>query len=240
MSIGICIVATRKYSIFLKPLLEQIDKYFLPKEELTIFLFVDEEFLYKEDKYDFEIKQFQIEPLVFPFATLLRYHLFAKEEEELKKCSHLFYLDADSALVDTVGEEILVDGLMAVRHPGFWTSDGWGSEGNPEASTSNFPKEKRKHYYCGGTQGGKAEHYLEACKVISERIDEDEHNGVRAVHNDETHWNKWCNVDRPELVHEFDSGYCMVEQPYLRENWGLSQLTPRILALSKNHAEIRS
>lgn len=238
--VGILLIATRKYKSFVRPILEQTDKFFLPKEELTVFLFTDEEFVYDEHDFDFEIKQFMVEPLKFPFATLLRYHLFAKEEEHLKNCSHLFYLDADSAIVDVVGTEILVDGLMAVRHPGFFISDGWGSEGTPETSTSWFPKEQRKHYYCGGTQGGKSEYYLEACKVLSERIDEDELIGVRAPHNDETHWNKWCNVDRPELVHEFDSGYCMVEQNYLRDNWGLSALKPRILALSKNHTEIRS
>lgn len=237
--VGITLIATRKYKTFIKPLLEQIDKFFLPKEELTVFLFTDEEFLYKEDKYDFMIKQYQIPPYKFPEATLCRYRLFTKHREDLKECSHLFYLDADSGIVDVIGTEILVNGLMAVRHPGFWASDGWGSEGNPETSTSWFPAEQRKHYYCGGTQGGRAEDYLEACHFLAERIDEDERNGVRAIHNDETHWNKWCNVDRPELVHEFDSGYCMVEEIHLRNSWGLSQLRPRILALAKNHKEIR-
>lgn len=238
---GVLLIATRKYKVFIKPLLEQIDKFFLPKEELTVFIFADDLFDYfNENGYDFEIELFRIPPYKFPEATLYRYKTFSKHADELKKCSHLYYLDADSAIVDVVGTEILVDGLMAVRHAGFWANDGWGSEGNPENSTSWFPAEQRKHYYCGGTQGGLAEHYLEACRVLAERIEEDERNGVIAIHNDETHWNKWCSVDRPELVHEFDSGYCLVEQIYLRDNWGLSSLRPRILALSKNHAEIRS
>lgn len=238
--IGILLIATRKYKVFIKPLLEQIDKFFLPKEELTVFLFIDEIFDFSPHDYDFIIRRIKIPPYRFPQATLYRYKEFYEHSEWFNGCSHLYYLDADSAIVDVVGTEILVDGLMAVRHPGFWASDGWGSEGNPENSTSWFPAEQRKHYYCGGTQGGLAENYIEACRVLAERIEEDERNGVIAIHNDETHWNRWCNVDKPELVYEFDSGYCLVEQIYLRDNWGLSQLKPRILALSKDHSEIRS
>lgn len=234
----VLLIATRKYKQFVPEIVRQIDRFFLPDEEVGVMIFSDEHINLRTTER-VNVIWTRIEELKWPFATLYRYRVFSRVSEYLKKFSHLFYLDADTSIIDVVGEEILVDGLMAVRHPGFWASDGWGSEGNPETSTSWFPAEQRKHYWCGGTQGGKSEHYLEACKVLADRIDEDEKNGVRAVHNDETHWNKWCNVDRPELVYEFDSGYCMVEEIHLRNSWGLSNLKPRILALSKNHKEMR-
>lgn len=240
MPCGVLIIATRKYKQFVPNLLEQIDKLFLPKEELTVFLFTDEEFVYNEHDYDFTVRQRRIPPYKFPEATIYRYKTFDKHSEDLKHCSHLYYLDVDMAVIENVGEEILVDGLMAVRHPGFFISDQWGSEGNPEMSTSFFPKEHRRHYYAGGVQGGKTEHYLEAVKVIAERIDEDERNGTMAIYHDETHWNRYTNYDRPELVTEFTPAYCMVEQEHLRKAWGIDHLQPKILALSKNHSEIRS
>jgi hypothetical protein len=137
--VGLLIISTRKYKIFIRPLLEQIDKFFLPKEELTVFLFTDEEFLYKEDKYDFVIKQIQIEPLGWPFATLFRYKLFSEHSEGFKECSHVFYLDVDSKIVDVVGREILGEGLTVTLHPGFSGLGGWGSQNvNP---SSNFHTE---------------------------------------------------------------------------------------------------
>jgi hypothetical protein len=238
MSKGILLVSTRKYSIFIKPLLRQIDKFFLPKEELTIFLFTDEEFLYDEESFDFEIKQFQIPSYGFPDATIKRYSIFNEYSESMKDCSHLYYLDIDMEIVAPIGNEFLVNGLLAVRHPGMYATNRWGSPNNSKESASWFPEQYRKHYYCGGVQGGKTEHYLEACKILSERIEEDEKKGIIAEWHDETHWNRYTSFDHPELVTEFSPSYCIPGKH--KEAWGLSEFESKIIALDKNHADIRS
>lgn len=238
--IGLLLIATRKYKRFLRPLLEQIDKFFLPKEELTVFLFTDEEFLYKKDKYDFIIKQFQIQPLQFPFATLFRYKFFSEQSEEFKECSHLFYLDADSKIVDVVGEEIKGVGLTVTQHPGFSGLGGWGSSNVNPASLAFLPPEKRKTYFAGGFQGGATNEFIQMCDVLSVRITTDELKGVRAEHNDESHMNHYVHTN-PEIPRiELHSGYTMVESEYLRRNWKIDHLPVKIIALDKNHAEIRS
>jgi hypothetical protein len=219
--VGILLIATRKYKQFVRPLLEQIDKFFLPKEELTVFLFTDEEFLYDEDKYDFVIKQIQIEPLQFPFATLFRYKMFSDNAEAFNGCSHLFYLDVDSKIVDVVGTEILFDGLTVTKHPGFSGLGGWGSNEVNPASWAFLPIEKRTTYFAGGFQGGKTNEFIQMC-------------------DDESHLNAYVHTN-PEIPRiELHSGYTMVESEYLRANWKINHLPVKIIALDKNHAEIRS
>jgi hypothetical protein len=237
---GLLLVATRKYKQFLRPLLEQIDKFFLPKEGLTVFLFTDEEFLYDEDKYDFVIKQIQIEPLQFPFATLFRYKMFSDNAEAFNGCSHLFYLDVDSKIVDVVGTEILFDGLTVTKHPGFSGLGGWGSNEVNPASWAFLPIEKRTTYFAGGFQGGKTNEFIQMCDVLAARIEDDEKKGIRAQHNDESHLNAYVHTN-PEIPRiELHSGYTMVESEYLRANWKINHLPVKIIALDKNHAEIRS
>lgn len=234
------IISTRKYKVFIKPLLELVDSFFLPKEELTVFLFTDEEFFYKEDDFHFEIKQFQIEPLKFPYATLYRFAIFNKHAEEMKDCSHLFYLDCDSKIVDVVGNEILGEGLTVTRHPGFMGLGGWGAnEVNPE-SKAFIPIEGRERYFAGGFSGGKTEVYLEMCRELSENIADDESRDIIAQHNDEAHLNHYIYT-HPEIPRiELHSGYTMVESEYLRANWKIDHLPVKIIALDKNHSEIRS
>jgi histo-blood group ABO system transferase len=238
--VGILLIATRKYKQFLRPLLEQIDKFFLPKEHLTVFLFTDEEYLHREEKYDFEIKQFQIAPLQFPEATLLRYRIFSNHSQEMKECSHLFYLDVDSKLVDVVGTEVLGEGLTVTHHPGFYGLGGWGSQNVNPSSNAFLAKEHWTRYFAGGFQGGKREEFIQMCDVLAARIDDDEKRGVRAEHNDESHlqWYLWQHPEVPRI--ELHSGYTMVESPYLRQNWKIDHLPVKIVALDKNHADIRS
>lgn len=233
--VGILLISTGRYKQFIKQLLLQIDKFFLPKEELKIYLFADDLFEYRESEFDFEINQFAIEPLKFPEATMLRYRIFNEHSERFKECSHIFYSDVDMAIVATIGAEILGGGLTAVRHPGFFNGGGsW--ETRPE-SNCYVPPEKRNIYFAGGFQGGHTSEYLTAVKLMSEWIDEDLKNGITPVWHDESAWNKLLTMHQNFV--ELDSGYCLVQSEHLRKRWGIDHLTPRILALDKNHKELR-
>lgn len=233
---GILLISTGNYKQFVQPLLTQIDKYFLTEYHKKIFLFTDEWLPELESKS--HIIQLRIPPLKYPYVTLYRFSFFSKYEDQLRYCSHLYYLDVDSAIVDVVGDEFLVEGLLAVRHPGFYNG-GWGDSSNPIESTSYLPPEKRKHYFCGGCMGGNSSWFLGISKTLSDNIKKDEVNGIIAEWNDETHWNFILHT-RNDNVTEFDPSYMMPEPEHLRKSWGISHLKPKILALDKNHLEIRS
>ena len=76
-----------------------------------------------------------------------------------------------------------------------------------------------------------------AAQIMSNNIDADLEHGIIAQWNDESHWN--CYLKRhPHKV--LSPEYCMVEQVELRKKWGIDNLTPRLIALKKDHKEIRS
>lgn len=219
--------------MFVVPLVTSIRKWFLVDCDVQIILFSDQ---YHENVN----KCIMIPSYGFPEATLYRYRIFTDYRSEIDG-DWVFYLDVDSMVVGSVGEEILGLGLTACCHPGFYRNNGWGSPGCSEKSLAWLPKEKWTRYYCGGFQGGQRSHYLLACKMLADRIDTDETTGARAVHNDETHWNAWLNSgDYNSPLIKLDPSYMMVEELNLRKAWGIANLEPKIIALKKNHAEIRA
>ena len=233
----VLLIATRKYVQFIPDVVRQLDRFFMPNREIAVMIFSDQ-YCVPNTTARVDIVFQHIEELKWPYATLYRYKIFSRISEYLLKFSHLYYSDVDMGYVDTIGDEFLVDGLLAVKHPAF-SSGGWGSPNNSQQSSSWFPEEKRKQYYCGGVQGGKSEVYLQACKKLADRISQDEMNKVMAEWHDETHWNKYTNCDHPELVTALGPEYCMVEQMEFRKNWKIDHLKPKIIALAKNHEEIR-
>lgn len=233
MEIGLLLIATRRYKQFVQPLLEGVKKYFFVNHNVTVHLFIDElehEFI-GNDRV--KIVKELIPAYTFPNATLLRYHCFV---QKTYSCDYLFYSDVDMSFVDFVDETILGN-IIAVRHPGFDRATGgsWCTDENSTAYT--FP-EFRKTYYAGGFSGGETKHYYRAMQEMKRNIDEDNRLGIKAEHNDESHFNKFLSEYKE--FKELDSSYCMVEQISLRQAWGISDLQPKILALAKDHDKIRN
>lgn len=232
--IGFVIIATGKYDRFVKPLLDSMFKYCFEGYKIDIYLLTDRAY---NGKYDnkIEIKRMFVPHMYFPFPTLYRYK-WITEYADAMTADNIFYIDVDMLFVDHVGEEILGGGLVATRHPGYYNG-GWGDNETTPHSRAFIPHSLRGNYYAGGFQGGEREAYLRAAKTMSEWIEEDENNGVMARWHDESQWNKYLSLtDKKEL----SPAYCMVEQKSLREKWGIADIEPRIIALEKNHKEVRS
>ena len=244
--IGIILVCTRKYDQFLQQFIDAAEKYFFQGEEFNIYLLTDNEHIsYKTNRCS--LYKAIIPSYTFPWATLYRYKQISFYEDMLN-VDYVFYSDIDMRFVTPVGEEILCDGLTAVRHPGFHMNNGWGSPGTPAVSMFYVPKSQHHDYYAGGFQGGSREEYLECASTLSWMIDKDleeaqrvkytANNGIFAQWHDESAWNWYLKNFPPKKI--LSPEYCMVEQEELRKKWGIDNLTPRLLALAKNHAEIRS
>lgn len=240
--VGILLISTGKYKQFVQKLIEQIDEYFLPEHEKTIFLFTDELIELESKNY---IVQTIITSYKFPYATLYRFKIFLLQEELLKECSHLVYMDVDMAIVSKVGDEILFNGLMVVWHPGFFSQSNvvghWGSNGVVRESKAWVEPEKRFNYVAGGFNGGKTNEFLLMAHTLNNNINEDEKNGIIAEHNDESHLNAYLkNIYINGDLLYLTPAYCMVEQLFLRQAWGIDNIEPKIIALEKKHSEIRS
>mgnify|MGYP003654314226 CR=1 FL=1 len=220
-NIALCIVATKRYKIFLEPLLESIKKHFLTQHKITLFIFsdsADHNGWLDLDGHD--VHWTQIEHLPYPLPTLFRYKYFLRKENELSSFDYIFYCDADMRFVGTVGEEMLGQGITAIQHPGAGSNDPkvfwdltelleWGCfETNPK-SLAYIPPEKQNKYWCGGIQGGSSEKYLEVIKLLDENIDEDLRQNIVAAYHDETHWNRYLANNEPDITLPF--WYCFPE-----------------------------
>lgn len=249
------LVATNKYKDFVRPLLESVRDHFFVNNDIEICLFTDQPDYFndylgemdvnaKNNNYlyhispRFHIKTISIPSYGWPDATLLRYKLFHSCNKEING-ETVWYSDVDMRFVGPVGSEILpdlVERLTAVCHPGFYMANS-GSWCTDTRSTAYTMECNRHKYYAGGFQGGLKKDYLDACEIMSNRIDQDTENNVKAEHNDESHWNRYVS----ELLNfkTLSPTFCMVEQLHLREEWQIQNLEVKIIALNKNHEEIR-
>lgn len=232
MKINLLLIATGQYKTFIQNLLDGVKKYFLVNHEIDVHLFIDDlEPQYNGDGRVKIIKEL-IPPYKFPFATLYRYRIFCSKVYE---GDYIYYLDIDSSVVDFVGDEILGN-VVATRHPGFFAKGGGSWETNMQSTAFTF-EDNRQFYYCGGFSGGKTDIYYHIMQQLKRNIDEDEKNGITAIHNDESHWNK--HISECKYFKELTPDYMMVEQKNLRIAWGIDNFSPKILALSKEHDKIR-
>lgn len=235
------VVATNKYLRFIEPLLESADRYFLPGHSYEVILFTNLDegaecrqlVVRRAGQFRGKVHLRHIEHSPWPMMTLLRYRFFIKEAAAILEYDHTFYSDCDMRFVAEVGEEILGEGLSAVRHCGFHDKGRalFTYETRPE-SKAYIPATEGLHYFAGGFQGGRSAAYIHAATECSRQIDDDLSRGITAIWHDESHWNAFL-CRHPYGVTVLDPGYCM----------GESMRTPypsMILALDKDHSEMRT
>lgn len=235
-SLAVLLIATGKYDSFVQPLLKSMEDLFFTDRPVTIHLFTDGFIGTSSNRIT--VKRYVIPSYKFPQASLYRYKIFHEHKDYLTE-DLLLYLDVDTLIKNPVGEEIFGSGVTAVYHPGFYVNHGWGSPNCDQRSTSYVQPSQRIYYYCGGTQGGTRESYLEACRILSENISIDETNGITPEWHDETAWNHYLNTVYVGEIRAMDPSYCMPENPKQRQKWGLETIPSRICCLDKSHDSIR-
>jgi histo-blood group ABO system transferase len=227
-NIALLIIATGKYINFVNQCCKSIDKYFLPGYNKHIFLFTDSKRSFRKN-----ITKMFIKRKGFPGDTLYRYHYFLMLEGTLNRFDYIYYLDVDMKVVNYVREEIFGN-LVATIHPGFN-----GGRGTPEtnpASTAYIAENEPLTYFCGGFNGGTVTEFLRMAKTIKRNIDKDDSNNIVAIWHDESHLNRYLINTPPAIV--LDPSYCYPEgHEHLPH---LLHIKPKIIALFKNHDEIRS
>jgi histo-blood group ABO system transferase len=226
MKVGLLIIATNKYIKFLQPLIESADKHFLFNRDVTYFIFTNLDIELVSNR---KIELIKIEHREWPWMTLGRYQIFKENSELLSNMDYLYYCDADMRFVDFVGDEIISE-KVATQHPGYF-----GRRGTPETrkeSLAYISNNEEMQYFAGGFNGGSSKEFLKMSEVISENINKDYSNGIIAIWHDESHMNRYFIDNKPTKI--LDPSYCCVE------NWFDCPFGRRLLALDKNHSEVRS
>ena len=229
MKIAILNVATGKYIKFVEKLHRDMREKLFVGHDVSFFLFTDNE----DRDFPDDVIKIPVTKKGFPGDTLYRYHYFLKAEQQLQEYDFILYTDVDMAIHKSIGVEI-VSNLLAVQHPGFYNKPNGTFERRPTSSAC-LPHSVVSPYLCGGVQGGRAEHYLEACRAIKEQIDVDDSNGVMAIWHDESHWN--CYLHKcGKKVTVLGPEYCYYNFPWISH----LKKTAIIEALDKDHEEIRA
>jgi len=223
--VGLLVICTNKYTRFLDPLLRSADQYFLKNEDVTYFVFTNQEVEIATNR---QVIGTYVEHKDWPWMTLGRYKIFSEASEELSKMDYLYYCDADMLFVGEVGDEILSD-RVATQHPGLYGTRGT-PETNPESLACVYPHEQMQ-YFAGGFNGGKSEEYLRMANTISNNIDIDYAKGIIALWHDESHLNRYFIDNPPTKI--LSPSYCYGEGMHI-------PFEPKLVALNKNHAEVRS
>ena len=214
MKVAIIFIGTNRYLDFLPTYYENIEKYFLPNSEKTIFAFTDGEL---DDTPD-NIKVYHQEHLEWPYITLKRFEIINKARADLDSMDWLVFLDADTRVVDTVTEEEFFSDkpYFGVHHPchalGMQPHDKYPGafETNLNSRAGVTEEDDTSMYYQGCLWGGRVPEVLDMIDELDSRVEEDLSNDVIAVWHDESQLNMFYSEVK-EDVHLLGPEYAYPE-----------------------------
>ena len=234
MKVAIIFIGTNRYLDFLPTYYENIEKYFLPNSEKTIFAFTDGEL---DDTPD-NIKVYHQEHLEWPYITLKRFEIINKARADLDSMDWLVFLDADTRVVDTVTEEEFFSDkpYFGVHHPCHalkmqpHTEYPGAFETNTDSRAGVTEEDDTSMYYQGCLWGGRVPEVLDMIEELDGRVEEDLSNDVIALWHDESQLNKFYSEVK-EDVHLLGPEYAYPEvfQDYCN-------FEPKIVHLAKDNS----
>ena len=230
MNICILTIATNKYIQFVERLYNNLEENFLNGHNLECLLFTEHDVETSDN-----VRVSQIEHESWPMPTLKRYNYFVKEKEFISEFDYCFYFDVDMGIVDKVGDEVLSD-LVATMHPyqSFYPKGERSYDRNPKSLAYVAPGDEGPNYYAGGFNGGSTKRFLEMSEVIADRVNKDLENDVIALWHDESQMNRYL-IDNPPTL-SLNPSYCFAEEQMKNPAYPYD---PKIIALKKNHSELR-
>jgi len=229
-NIGVLIIGTDKYFYLAKNLIKTIREKFLTHHNVKIFFFTNKIDEVEESKDVIPIYQ---ENLGWPEITLFRYKILYNNRDKFIDTDYIYYIDADTLVVDEVGDEILGD-LVGVKHPFFWDSPRKEfTYENDSRSLAYISDRDGKFYFHGSFQGGNTREFIRMCKKLMENIDIDSGNGIVAKWHDESHLNRYFIDNIPDKI--LDPAYSFHEDAKKMEYF-----IPKIKVIKKDNNRIRN
>ena len=226
--VGILYICTGEYSNFWDNFYQSCEKHFASECERHYFIFTDNtKFL------DLKINRvhpiFQ-EQMKWPYPTLFRYKIFNQYREHFQDMDYLIFCNANLLFQDSISLYDLFKEryMFAVLHPGYYDKsiDKFPDETN-QKSLAYIKRDNSSKYVCGGFNGGTLGKFLSMSKELSENIDEDLSNNIIAIWHDETHFNKYVELNK-NIINMLDSGYCFPENT-------IHRLKMKIIVLDKDN-----
>lgn len=235
MKLAVIFIGTGKYLNFLPSWYEACEEKLVPNTEKKYFVFTDG-LLEGSPNNVFLFNQ---EHLPWPYITLLRFDTILKAKEELLKFDYVLFLDADTLVVDAIGEEELFVNkkYIGVHHPCHFMKmpphDNFpGAFETDQKSVAGIAdNDDTSIYFQGCVWGGKVPYIIQMIEELQKRTQIDLDNNIIAQWHDESQMNKYFSERRndvhvlgPEYAYpEIFSSYCNFE--------------PKIVHLSKDNSK---
>ena len=239
MKVAITFIGTNKYLDFLPKYYENVEKYFLPNTEKTIFAFTDGELNDTPDN----LKVYHQEHLEWPFITLKRFEIINKAREEIEKHDWLVFIDGDALPVTTITEEEFFTDkpLFGVHHPCHFlgmephTQAPGAYDQNPDSEAYvDTSKGLPEVYYQGCFWGGKVPNVCAMIDELEARVNRDLEKNVVALWHDESQINKYF-LERLDMVHTYGPEYAF---PEVFKDY--CQFSPKIVHLAKDNSSYQT
>ena len=239
MKVAITFIGTNKYLDFLPKYYENIEKYFLPNSEKTIFAFTDGDLNDTPDN----LKVYHQEHLEWPYITLKRFEIINKAREEIDKHDWLVFIDADALpVVEITEEEFFTDKpLFGVHHPCHFlgmephTQAPGAYDQNPNSEAYvDTSKGLPEVYYQGCFWGGKVPNVCAMIDELEARVNRDLEKDVVALWHDESQINKYF-LERLDMVHTYGPEYAF---PEVFKDY--CQFSPKIVHLAKDNSSYQT
>jgi histo-blood group ABO system transferase len=224
--VGFLIVATGNYIQFVEPLIESARTYFCPDCKVTYYVFTDGHIPEAPD-----IVSIYQEHREWPYDSMLRCKMYYDHRDVWAQEEYLFSCDADMRFVDTVGSEVLSK-RVATLHYGFIGRR--GTYEKDSRSTAYIGHDEGKYYFAGGFYGGKRKEFITMIRTLLCAIEHDLAHDIIAVWHDESHLNRYFLDHKPTVM--LSPSYCYPEGAKKHKH---QSYHPRLLALDKNHKEMR-
>ena len=196
-SIAILYICTGKYSVLWKEFYESFEERFLPSQRKEYFVFTDAQSI-EYQNVSSNIHLVHQEALEWPYGTLLRFHMFNKIKEELSSFDYVFFFNANSFLVKTITEDMILprkelgEDICVVKHSFYRNKKPYEFPYDRNYKCKAFiPYWRGKLYVQGSLIGGTADGFLKMSQVISNQTDSDLANGIIAKWHDESYLNKY-------------------------------------------------
>jgi len=212
MKLAVLYICTGKYIKFWDEFFNSCEKYFLTDMYKEYFVFTDASQV--EHEHNQRIHRIYQEKMGWPYDTLMRFHLFNKIEDELKRFDYIYFFNANTKFVKVIlPSDIIPDkdsGLVGVIHPLYQDlqQDKIPYERNQNQSLAFVPKDTGQYYFQGCLSGGDTVSYIALIRELKRRIQIDLDNKIIAEWHDESHLNKYFIEHPPKMLH---SGFAYPE-----------------------------
>jgi len=229
-NVGLLIVATGRYIEFVSHLISSARHYFCKNHRVTYFVFTDANIVADQD--DVIILPYQ--QFGWPYDALVRCCAYLKYQHHLSAMDYLFAGDADLLFVNEISDEILSESV-GVLHAAFI-----GKSGSPETrqeSCAYLDPAIARPYFAAGFYGGSAKQFLQQAAGMKDAIEQDLRHDIIAIWHDESYLNRYFADHPPTKI--LSPSYCFPDNPVHIQLWNIGQLTPRIIALTKDHNAYR-